>query len=79
MEPRVFDDDDPVDRTLRPMREDQHGGVGAAEASDGGAVALATHCEYSNFACSLWRRGRDKRDGGGGGDPGLGECHPHTI
>ena len=74
MESRVFDDDDPVDRTPRPMLEDQHSGEGAAEASDGGAVALATYCEYSNFACSLWHRGRDERDGGGGGDLGLGEC-----
>ncbi|KAF8723030.1 hypothetical protein HU200_022177 [Digitaria exilis] len=45
MEPRVFDDDDPVDRTpRRPV-------ASAAEASDGGgAVALATHCEYSALA-----------------------------
>ncbi|RLN18444.1 uncharacterized protein C2845_PM02G12300 [Panicum miliaceum] len=50
MEPRVFDDDDPVDRTPRAMREDQHRGAGAAEASGGGAVALATHCEYSALA-----------------------------
>ena len=50
MEPRAFDDDDPVDQKPRPMREDQHGGVGAAEASGGGAVARATHCEYSDLA-----------------------------
>ncbi|CAN6299165.1 unnamed protein product [Urochloa humidicola] len=42
MEPRVLDDDDPVDRTPRPIRE--------AEASDGGAVALTTHCECSALA-----------------------------
>ncbi|CAL4933712.1 unnamed protein product [Urochloa decumbens] len=46
MEPRVFDDDDPVDRTPRPIR-----GASAAEASDGrGAVALTTHCECSALA-----------------------------
>ena len=50
MESRVFDDDDPVDRTPRPMLEDQHSGEGAAEASDGGAVALATYCKYSDLA-----------------------------
>jgi hypothetical protein len=48
MEPRVFDDDDPVDRTPRPLRGDQHRGA-SAEAS-GGAVALATHCECSALA-----------------------------
>ncbi|KAG2548620.1 hypothetical protein PVAP13_9KG214400 [Panicum virgatum] len=50
MEPRVFDDDDPVDRTPRPMREDPHRGASAAEASGGGAVGLATHGEYSALA-----------------------------
>jgi len=37
----VFDDDDPMDRTPRPLRDDQHRGASA----DGGAVALTTHCE----------------------------------
>ncbi|CAL4917068.1 unnamed protein product [Urochloa decumbens] len=41
MEPRVFDDDDPVDRTPRPLREDHH---------RGGAVALTTHCERPALA-----------------------------
>jgi Mg-chelatase subunit ChlD len=52
MEPRVFDDDDPVERAPRPIRdhEDLHRGATAAEASDGGAVALATHCECSALA-----------------------------
>ncbi|KAJ1295283.1 hypothetical protein BS78_01G211700 [Paspalum vaginatum] len=38
MEPRVFSDDDPVDRTPR------------REPSNGGAVALTTHCECSALA-----------------------------
>ncbi|CAD6205279.1 unnamed protein product [Miscanthus lutarioriparius] len=47
MEPRVFDDDDPVDRTPRPLRDDQqYRGANA----DGGAVALTTHCECSALA-----------------------------
>ncbi|CAN6282922.1 unnamed protein product [Urochloa humidicola] len=51
MEPRVFDDDDPVDRTPRsPLRDDHHRGASAAEASDGGAVTLTTHCECSALA-----------------------------
>lgn len=46
----MFDDDDPVDRAPRPLREDQHRGASAAEASNGGAVALTTHCECSALA-----------------------------
>ncbi|CAD6212821.1 unnamed protein product [Miscanthus lutarioriparius] len=46
LEPRVFDDDDPVDRTPRALRDDQHRGASA----DGGAVALTTHCECSALA-----------------------------
>ncbi|GJN20798.1 hypothetical protein PR202_gb08220 [Eleusine coracana subsp. coracana] len=43
VEPRVFDDDDPVERTPRLFRGD--------DASSGGeAVTITTHCEYSALA-----------------------------
>ncbi|XP_062205059.1 E3 ubiquitin-protein ligase WAV3-like [Phragmites australis] len=48
MEPRVFDDDDPVDRTPR-LYGDQRLSA-SAEASNGGAVTLTTHCEYPALA-----------------------------
>ncbi|XP_048529263.1 E3 ubiquitin-protein ligase WAV3-like [Triticum urartu] len=49
MEPRVFDDDDPVLRAPRPLGDRQYG---AASATSSGslAVALSTHCEYSSLA-----------------------------
>ncbi|TVU30451.1 hypothetical protein EJB05_22076, partial [Eragrostis curvula] len=51
MEPRLFDDDDPVERTPRPLRDDRRSSGARAEASSGGAVvALTTHCEYSALA-----------------------------
>ncbi|KAF0929822.1 hypothetical protein E2562_025957 [Oryza meyeriana var. granulata] len=50
VEPRVFDDDEPLVRAPRRLGERKHGGV-ASVASDGGsAVALATHCEHSAVA-----------------------------
>ncbi|GJM84738.1 hypothetical protein PR202_ga00438 [Eleusine coracana subsp. coracana] len=43
VEPRVFDDDDPVERTPRSFRDE--------DASSGGeAVTITTHCEYSALA-----------------------------
>ncbi|KAL6643125.1 hypothetical protein ACP70R_021306 [Stipagrostis hirtigluma subsp. patula] len=47
MEPRVFDDDDPVDRTPFRFSGDENRGAGATSS---GAVALATHCECSALA-----------------------------
>jgi Mg-chelatase subunit ChlD len=49
LEPRVFDDDDPVERTPRPLRDEERVGA-SAEASSGRSVAIATHCEYSALA-----------------------------
>jgi hypothetical protein len=46
LEPRVFDDDDPVERTPQPLRDEERVGA-SAEASSGRSVAIATHCEYS--------------------------------
>uniref|UniRef100_A0ACD5UKE3 Uncharacterized protein n=1 Tax=Avena sativa TaxID=4498 RepID=A0ACD5UKE3_AVESA len=47
MEPRVFDDDDPVVRAPRPLGDRLHG---AGSTSSGSiAVALSTHCEYSSL------------------------------
>ncbi|KAI4965417.1 hypothetical protein ZWY2020_054647 [Hordeum vulgare] len=43
MEPRVFDDDDPVVRAPRPLG-DRHQGAASATSSGSLAVALSTHC-----------------------------------
>lgn len=47
MEPRVFDDDDPVLRPPQPLGDQHHG---ASAASNGSTVVLKTHCEYSALA-----------------------------
>uniref|UniRef100_A0ACD5YZ13 Uncharacterized protein n=1 Tax=Avena sativa TaxID=4498 RepID=A0ACD5YZ13_AVESA len=47
MEPRVFDDDDPVVRAPRPLG-DRHHGAGS-KSSGSIAVELNTHCEYSSL------------------------------
>uniref|UniRef100_J3N384 RING-type domain-containing protein n=1 Tax=Oryza brachyantha TaxID=4533 RepID=J3N384_ORYBR len=55
VEPRVFDDDEPLVRAPRRLGERKR--VGAASvASDGGSpVALATHCEHSAVARDVSR------------------------
>jgi len=76
VEPRVFDDDEPLVRAPRRLGERRHGGGAASVASDGGggsAVALATHCENSAVARDACREdfavlvhARAPTGGGGG-------------
>ncbi|KAG8091858.1 hypothetical protein GUJ93_ZPchr0012g22199 [Zizania palustris] len=82
VEPRVFDDDEPLVRAPRALGL-RHDGAASASSSDGSAVELATHCEHSALARDASRDDFavvvHARASGGGGADGDGPRAPLDL